>query len=78
MTRHFLTLCEMQRKYPQEPMKEVFEAAKSGDADLLSERLQHMDDSERTSALRTREICLRSFSTERASPLIVAAEKWKS
>ena len=68
----------MERKYPQKPTKDVFEAAKSGDADLLSELLQQMDAGERTSALRTREICLRSFSTERASPLIVATQNGKS
>ena len=46
----------MKRKYPEDPKREVYEAAKSGDADLLSEVLQQMNRSERTSALSTRNL----------------------
>jgi len=46
----------MERQYPEEPTREVYEAAKSGDADLLSEVLQQMNRSGRTSAVRTRNL----------------------
>jgi len=56
----------MQWKFPEDPTREVLvKAAKSGDADLLSEVLQQMNSSERTSALETK--------TFKPSPLIVAA-----
>ena len=42
------------RKYPDDPAKEVFEAANSGDADLLNEVLQQMNVNERASALEKR------------------------
>ena len=69
----------MKRQYPEDPTREVYDAAKSGDADLLSEVLQQMNSSERTSALRSRNLesmQIYGFGgfTNKSSPLIVAAE----
>jgi len=47
-------LFDIRRKYPNDPTREVYEAAKSTDVDLLNEVLRQMNDSERTSALETK------------------------
>ena len=63
------------RKYPDDPAKEVFEAANSGDADLLDEVVQQMNIRERASALETR--TTRTVKVSRwaveSTPLIAAA-----
>ena len=41
------------RNYPDDPIKELYEAAKSGDADLLDDVFQRMNVNERASALET-------------------------
>ena len=46
-------ILQCRRKYPDDPKREAFEAARTGDADLLSGILQQMNSSERTSALET-------------------------
>ena len=72
------------RKYPDDPVREVFEAARSGNADsVLSELLQHMDASERTSALyletktiygkMVRHLMYRQFRVS-STPLTIASE----
>ena len=60
------------RKYPDDPAKEVFEAANSGDADLLDEVLQQMNVNERASALETRTVHVKRRALE-STPLIAAA-----
>ena len=60
------------RKYPDDPAKEVFEAANSGDADLLDEVLQQMNVNERASALETRTVHVSRRAVE-STPLIAAA-----
>ena len=67
------------RKYRDDPTREVFEAARSGDAVLLNEVLQEMNSSERTSALETKmDASLRydvnEYETFKVTPLIVAAK----
>ena len=67
------------RKYPDDPTREVFEAARSGNAVLLNEVLQEMNSSERTSALETKmDASLRygvnEYEPFEATPLIAAAE----
>ena len=59
------------RKYPDDPAKEVFEAANSGHADLLDEVLQHMNVNERASALETRTAHVIRTDVE-STPLIAA------
>ena len=54
------------RKYPDDPTREVFEAAKSGDAVLLSEILQQIEEYESANFIDT---C--SF---KMNPLMVAAK----
>ena len=66
------------RKHPDDPVREVFKAVRSGNADLLSELLQHTDASERTSALETKTIHLKKDQVfwdlgVKCTPLIVAA-----
>ena len=56
----------MQRKHPDDPAREVFEAARSGDAVLLNEVLQELNSSERASALETKHAYL--------TPLIVSVQ----
>ena len=60
------------RKYPDDPAKEVFEAANSGDSDLLDEVLQQMNVNERASALETRTVHVKRRAVE-STPLIAAA-----
>ena len=65
-------------EYPEDPTREVYEAARSGNAESLSKVLQQMYSSQITSALRARKAYRLSFLcnelTDRLSPLIVAAE----
>ena len=63
------------RKYPDDPKREVFEAAKCGDAVLLSEVLQQMNASERTSAFETDHVYASIFTSLhfKTTPLIAAA-----
>ena len=42
------------RRYPGDPTRQLFEAAKSGNAVVLSEFLEQMNTSERASALETK------------------------
>ena len=67
------------KKHPNDPTREVFEAAKSGDAVLLNEILQQMNSSERTFALETNMDALLCFSateydTFQVTPLILAVK----
>ena len=60
------------RRYPGDPTRQLFEAAKSGNAVVLSEFLEQMNTSERASALETKTTYEKKF-----TPLLVAAEYGK-
>ena len=72
-------LYNIRKKYANDPIRQVYEAAKYGDADLLNEVLGQMSDSERTSALETKTTSnwYGKFDElkDAFTPLIVAAEK---
>ena len=63
----------MQRKYPDKLKKELFTAVKSGDAVLLSEVLQQINSSERTSVLDRERYHLLSDEIVKCTPLTLAA-----
>ena len=68
---------DMQKRYPGDPTRQVYEAAKSGNAIVLSEFLEQMNASERASALETKTTYQKKFllwATSKFTPLLVAAE----
>ena len=65
------------KNYPDDPTKEVFEAAESGDTDLLVEVFQQMNVNERASALETTDymhsVQFASTNSRKCTPLMIAS-----
>ena len=68
LTRLLLVSCRMQNiqrtscsVYPEDPTREVYEAARSGNADSLSKVVKQLNSSQITSALRARKAYQLSF-----------------